>query len=517
MVYFLNRDNAYDNLIDLTPIIAQRLREIDELLGQEGQLGDLLDSVNDNANNINLLAKIGYSVKLPPYNAIGDGQSHKLTERFSSQEEAVEAYPFLSSWLASNPSVSWDTLEIDFCAIQQCLNDINNVFIPYGTFITNQTIVRDHAQMHGVGRTRSKIVCTDQTKPVFITGGVPNVSDLYFGHQSIPDTSQVVPNGTGIYLQNGISDGGVLQRLYIENVTSGIFLSDTDGSHLYSASLRDIRITRFRHSAMYIGGTGHTGNVMENIYAVNWNNYDQQTKLDATYGFVFKGMDDGICLQLNLEHGNYGKGVVVSGSKLEINSIHFEGYVANQSYAGLFNVDGTASRLTIRNASLVYSTFDKSKATDYSFLVLSDNGVVDIDGFTERDNTVVGSPTLHKFTGGSTISSGAAITAKKFRMLNNLFNANDYFPSSYTSVVPVVRQFNDDRYYWTDGGKRRFVGTEMPTSGTYNAGDEVININKTLQGTSPDRYFVTRWYRVTTGSSHVLNTDWLECREYVGS
>lgn len=342
------------------------------------------------------MLETGTNVRQPPYNAYGDGQSHPLNTRFSTLADAEVVFPFLSQYLMDNPDVDWETLEIDFCAIKQSLDDINPTVIPKGTFIINRPIQRDHIRLIGVGRTRSKIVSTDQTQPVLITGGVPYIADLYIGHQSTPDTSQTAPAGAGIYLQNGTSDGAVFTRLYIENITSGIFLSDTDGSHMYSTTLSDIRITRFRNSAIYIGGSGHTGNVFYNIYAVNWNNYDAQTKLSSPYGYVFKGMDEGIFLQLNLEHGLYGKGVVVSSSKLEINSIHFEGYEANEDYGALFYVDGTASRLTIRNASLVYSTFDRNNATDYAFLSLGNNGVVEIDGFTERDNTTANSPTLRK-------------------------------------------------------------------------------------------------------------------------
>lgn len=461
------------------------------------------------------IADTGTNIRQPPYNAYGDGQSHPLSTRFSTLDDAKKTFPFLAQYLTDNPDVDWKTLEIDFCAIKQSLDDINCTVLPKGTFLINRPIEREHIRLIGVGRTRSKIVSTDSSQPVIITGGVPFIADLYIGHQSIPSTSEVVPNGAGIYLKTGLDDGAIIKRLYIENVTSGIILNDGSGAHCYSSTFSDMRITRFRHSAIYIGGSGHTGNVFYNIYAVNWNDFNAGTKLSSPYGYVFKGMDDGIFSQLNLEHGYYGKGIVISGSKIEINSIHFEGYVANENYGGLFYVDGTASRVTLRNVSLVYSFFDKANISDYSFLVLGDNGTVEIDGFTERDNTVTNAPILHKFYGTSTIVSGAAIYAKKFRMLNNLFNSNDYFPN--TPVVPYLRQFNDDLYYWTNGGKRRFVGTAMPTSGTYNKQDEVYNINKVEQGTAGNKYVVDRWLRLTDGSNHVLGTDWLEIRLYTGN
>ncbi|WP_338735439.1 hypothetical protein V8954_04005 [Klebsiella michiganensis] len=54
-----------------------------------------------------------------------------------------------------------------------------------------------------------------------------------------------------------------------------------------------------------------------------------------------------------------------------------------------------------------------------------------------------------------------------------------------------------------------YPGNSMPTSGTYNSGDEVRSMSNTILGSPGSRYIITGWRRVTTGSSHVLNTDWV--------
>lgn len=54
----------------------------------------------------------------------------------------------------------------------------------------------------------------------------------------------------------------------------------------------------------------------------------------------------------------------------------------------------------------------------------------------------------------------------------------------------------------------------MPTSGSYTQGDIVFNRNPTIVGSAGLRYTVLGWRRITTGSSHVLGTDWTEMREY---
>ena len=54
-----------------------------------------------------------------------------------------------------------------------------------------------------------------------------------------------------------------------------------------------------------------------------------------------------------------------------------------------------------------------------------------------------------------------------------------------------------------------YPSTSMPTTGSFKAGDEVTNMFKQIQGAAGSRYVITGWLRVTTGSSHVLNVDWV--------
>lgn len=55
----------------------------------------------------------------------------------------------------------------------------------------------------------------------------------------------------------------------------------------------------------------------------------------------------------------------------------------------------------------------------------------------------------------------------------------------------------------------------MPTSGTYVAGYYVKETNPTIQGLQGKRYIVNGWRRLTTGSTHVLNTDWLPDQQLI--
>lgn len=57
----------------------------------------------------------------------------------------------------------------------------------------------------------------------------------------------------------------------------------------------------------------------------------------------------------------------------------------------------------------------------------------------------------------------------------------------------------------------------MPTTGKYVKGHEVYTTGGNVAGAPGSQYFVTGWRRLTTGSNHVLNTDWVELRSLTGT
>ncbi|MEQ0254876.1 hypothetical protein, partial [Klebsiella sp. CN_Kp116] len=64
--------------------------------------------------------------------------------------------------------------------------------------------------------------------------------------------------------------------------------------------------------------------------------------------------------------------------------------------------------------------------------------------------------------------------------------------------------------------KHEYPGISMPVSGSYESGDEVKNMTLTIQGVAGSRYVIKSWLRVTTGSSHVLNVDWVAQKVLTG-
>ena len=59
--------------------------------------------------------------------------------------------------------------------------------------------------------------------------------------------------------------------------------------------------------------------------------------------------------------------------------------------------------------------------------------------------------------------------------------------------------------------------TAMPTTGTYQQGDFVPNSTPSILGGAGNKYVVNGWIRLTSGSAHVLNTDWAEARTLTGT
>lgn len=57
----------------------------------------------------------------------------------------------------------------------------------------------------------------------------------------------------------------------------------------------------------------------------------------------------------------------------------------------------------------------------------------------------------------------------------------------------------------------------QPSSGTFEAGDFCLNQSPSVLGTAGSKYVVLGWMRLTTGSAHVANTDWVECRTLTGT
>lgn len=61
------------------------------------------------------------------------------------------------------------------------------------------------------------------------------------------------------------------------------------------------------------------------------------------------------------------------------------------------------------------------------------------------------------------------------------------------------------------------AASTIPTSGTYIKGHVIRHTIPTVLGAASSQYIISGWIRLTTGSSHVLDTDWAEMRTLTGT
>lgn len=61
------------------------------------------------------------------------------------------------------------------------------------------------------------------------------------------------------------------------------------------------------------------------------------------------------------------------------------------------------------------------------------------------------------------------------------------------------------------------AASSVPTTGTWRQGDFVRNSAPSEAGAAGSKYVVTGWLRLTSGSTNVLNTDWVATRSLTGN
>ena len=103
--------------------------------------------VTQATDDLNDVRNVVMTVKY--YGAIGDGVSHPLSSKYSTLAAAQAVYPMATSL----------SDEIDWCAIQKCIDNFMAVRIPYGTYMVNKMLVyRDNVRIEGLaGKAASAI------------------------------------------------------------------------------------------------------------------------------------------------------------------------------------------------------------------------------------------------------------------------------------------------------------------------------------------------------------------------
>ena len=83
-----------------------------------------------------------------------------------------------------------------------------------------------------------------------------------------------------------------------------------------------------------------------------------------------------------------------------------------------------------------------------------------------------------------------------------------------SSPLPPARVEYPNGLWLGDGTNAREIhmSAAMPSTGEYAKGDVILNRNPEVQGSTGSQYVIHGWHRLTSGSGHVLNADWVELR-----
>lgn len=85
-------------------------------------------------------------------------------------------------------------------------------------------------------------------------------------------------------------------------------------------------------------------------------------------------------------------------------------------------------------------------------------------------------------------------------------------------LIRLLNQRMESLSEWVTSSVPMEGSIAIPSAGRFVAGYYVENTGAPLVlGLAGSQYIVKGWKRLTTGSAHVLNVDWVECRTLTGT
>ncbi|NTZ20944.1 hypothetical protein EXW96_26515 [Paenibacillus sp. JMULE4] len=412
-----------------------------------------------------------------------------------------------------NPTTGEGTDNSD--AFEKALAAFSRVFVLRGRYkITRSLNVASGKQLIGFSRSSSVIVQTSDNIPIFYSGGEGiRIGDLRLEYKNFQPSANKW--GNAIHVQKLYES--VIERLSVSNAASFIYCerystSDTDTSqnYIYSTTIRDIRISNYSRHIMYLSSinAGNTGCIFSNIYSNNWDNFEQGTKRTAINGFVFKNFSESFASQLNVEHTKLTNCFVFDNCEsFKLISFHIEGADNNNNYNAFFDIQG--SNVEVDTGMVSFSNV--SVANIYGLVRFKNTATGDTAVFRNikiRNVTVSGGGSGYLLYAGAETNAGSvSFENVKYDNFSQVFvQNNNIFP-------PLVRRINEDLFYYKVGGKVITYGTLMPTTGTWNNGDEKRNTLRIEEGDPGSKYVVVGWTCIASGTPGT----WVEMKVLTGN
>jgi hypothetical protein len=186
----------------------------------------------------------------------------------------------------------------------------------------------------------------------------------------------------------------------------------------------------------------------------------------------------------------------------------------NVNLDGVSSVDGITTSTNLTSMALFPSGQDNSSNT---FSYKGSAVVAKTKWFT---NLGTGNPKVHVIAE----SNGITLASNTGRL--DILNVNGAVGADGMQISQenLAGRWQISVPNYTGGQTRRFDCrkanvdvTARPSSGSWEVGDYARNIGPAELGSASSKYIILGWARLTTGSGHVLNTDWFECRALTGN
>lgn len=378
-----------------------------------------------------------------------------------------------------------------YLAIKTALDNHNNVLLPEGTYYISDTLnLRNCQTLKGVGRQLVKLIANFNGKSVI------TMQDKYVKLQSLTINRiggiSSNANDIGIQCGNGSVFLGqsIIEEVEIVNQNKGIYASPQ--TNVYSCSFKDIWINGYKHSAIYLEPYGSTGCIFDNIYTTNWDNWENRTKHNASFGMFLKNYSECCIRQLNIEHCNLNYALYLNScDTVQIETIHIEGYEQHGEYNGVICVD--TSNVNINTVSLVFSSTEVDRNTlrsaniDWNIFKVN-NGSVYCNTVFNRDNYKLmgingniiknGTTSLAYNATQSNYKDNVNFTVKYRINKENLFNNLSQFTTKSTERTHQIKEVDGKVYY--DINSNMVINhfkKSIPTTGRWIKGDRITNVN----------------------------------------
>ncbi|WP_024912261.1 phage head-binding domain-containing protein [Chania multitudinisentens] len=322
---------------------------------------------------------------------------------------------------------------------------------------------------------------------------IPHVSDILFNYNYLSADERydislkqwIHDNLDGFHL--GRCDFGAFSRIFVFGAYNGIFLR----SERYTGSANSVRFTdcdvditvhplRFQNwqnqltvtNGKFTGNAKSTGGLVEKERSTN----------------LFQGTgEDGVIVLNSTEMNNYSSDVIQTSANIKVIGAQFYEYgLDNAQRAAIATTTSTNPNITILGTKIDGASGTQTRGV---------YGTTSTGTLTLGDGTNISGATLESFNWAfGPVRAGNGVTISGAPAKNS---------TSFISNIPHI-----------------YPVESMPTRGNYFKPGDYAQMTKPVKTNfaSVPNYVVKGWVRLTSanssGTNHVLNTDWVEDRTY---